>query len=138
MVQLGYHVRFLTAQQFANAILAADGRAGVERVLQPLLRCDLLILDEFGYLPIAPQVGPAIYELVAGRYERRATVLTSNKSLASWGEVVGDTALTMAITDRLLHHGEVFYLRGSSYRMRGKEVIAAPAAPPAPAAAPVP
>ncbi len=65
MVQLGYHVRFLTAQQFANAILAADSRAGVERVLQPLLRCDLLILDEFGYLPIAAQVGPAIYELVA-------------------------------------------------------------------------
>ena len=127
MVQLGYHVRFLTAQQFANAILAAEGRAGVDRVLQPLLRCDLLILDEFGYLPIAPHVGPAIYELVAGRYERRATVLTSNKSLASWGEVVGDTALTMAITDRLLHHGEVFYLRGSSYRMRGKEVSAAPA-----------
>jgi DNA replication protein DnaC len=126
MVQLGYHVRFLTAQQFANAILAADSRAGVERVLQPLLRCDLLILDEFGYLPIAPQVGPAIYELVAGRYERRATVVTSNKSLAIWGEVVGDTALMMAITDRLLHHGEVFYLRGPSYRMRGKEVAATP------------
>jgi len=138
MVQLGYHARFLTAQQFANAILAADGRAAVERVLQPLLRCDVLILDEFGYLPIAPQVGPAIYELVAGRYERRATVVTSNKSLAAWGEVVGDTALTMAITDRLLHHGEVFYLRGPSYRMRGKEVIAAPAAPSAPAAAPAP
>jgi len=133
MVQLGYHVRFLTAQQFANAILAAADRAGVERVLQPLLRCDLLILDEFGYLPLAAQVGPAIYELVAGRYERRATVLTSNKSLASWGGVVGDTALMMAITDRLLHHGEVFYLRGSSYRMRGKEVIGAPPPPTAPA-----
>ncbi len=132
MVQLGYHVRFLTAQQFANAILAATDRAGVERVLQPLLRCDLLILDEFGYLPLAAQVGPAIYELVAGRYERRATVLTSNKSLASWGEVVGDTALMMAITDRLLHHGEVFYLRGSSYRMRGKEVIGATPPPTVP------
>ena len=126
MVQLGYHVCFLTAQQFANAILAAEGRADVDRVLQPLLRCDLLILDEFGYLPIGPHVGPAIYELLAGRYERRATVLTSNKSLASWGAVIGDTALTMAITDWLLHHGEVFYLRGSSYRMRGKEVSAAP------------
>jgi hypothetical protein len=44
--------------------------------------------------------------------------------LATWGEVVGgDTALMMAIIDRLLHHGEVFYLRGASYRMRGKEAV---------------
>jgi len=52
-----------------------------------------------------------------------------NKSLANWGELVGgDTALMMAIIDRLLHHGEVFYLRGSSYRMRGKDAVAVPAA----------
>jgi len=61
-------------------------------------------------------------------------VITSNKSLASWGEVVGgDTALMMAILDRLLHHGEVFYLRGSSHRMRGKEpvvLVASNAGPP--------
>jgi DNA replication protein DnaC len=124
MVQLGYSVRFLTAQQFANAVLAAPSRAALERVLMPLIRCDLLILDEFGYLSVDSQVGPALYELVSGRYTRRATVITSNKSLASWGELVGgDTALMMAILDRLLHHGEVFYLRGASYRMRGKEPL---------------
>jgi hypothetical protein len=51
-------------------------------------------------------------------------VVTSNKSLANWGELVGgDTALMMALVDRLLHHGEVFYLRGTSYRMRGKEPV---------------
>jgi DNA replication protein DnaC len=128
MVQLGYTVRFLTAQQFANSVLAAPSRADVARVLQPLLSCDLLILDEFGYLPGEPRIGPALYELVSGRYQRRATVITSNKSLASWGEVVGDSALMMAILDRLLHHGEVFYLRGSSYRLRGKETIVLPRA----------
>lgn len=124
MVQLGYSVRFLTAQQFANAVLATQGRVALERVLVPLIRCDVLILDEFGYLSVDPQVGPALYELVSGRYTQHATVITSNKSLASWGELVGgDTALMMAILDRLLHHGEVFYLRGSSYRMRGKESL---------------
>ena len=50
MVQLGYSVRFLTAQQFANAVLAAQSRRGAGAVLAPLIRCDLLILDEFGYL----------------------------------------------------------------------------------------
>jgi DNA replication protein DnaC len=117
MVQLGYSVRFLTAQQFANGVLAAPNRAALERLLQPLIRCDVLILDEFGYLSVDPQVGPAWYELVSGRYTHRATVITSNKSLTSWGELVGgDTALMMAILDRLLHHGEVFYLRGASPR----------------------
>ncbi len=124
MVQVGYSVRFVTAQQFANAILAATSRAEVERVLRPLIGCDLLIVDEFGYLPVASQLGPALYELISARYLRRATVITSNKSLASWGEVIGgDTALMMAMIDRLLHHGEVFYLRGASHRMRGKEPV---------------
>ena len=64
-----------------------------------------------------------LYEIIAGRYEKGATVMTSNKSLAAWGDLVGDTALMMAIIDRLLHHGEVFYLRGPSFRMRGKEPV---------------
>ncbi|MEN9935093.1 MAG: hypothetical protein RLZZ387_1672 [Chloroflexota bacterium] len=124
MVQLGYSVRFLTAQQLANQVLAAPTRAEVRAVLQPLIRCQLLILDEFGYLSVDPQLGPALYELVSGRYGTGATVITSNKSLTTWGELVGgDTALMMAILDRLLHHGEVFYLRGASYRLRGREPV---------------
>lgn len=124
MVQLGYSVRFLTAQHFANDVLRATSRAEAEHMLRPLIRCDLLILDEFGYLSVEPQIGPALYELLSARYMHGATVITSNKSLGTWGEIVGgDTALMMAIIDRLLHHGEVFYLRGSSYRMRGKDQV---------------
>jgi DNA replication protein DnaC len=123
LVQLGYSVRFVMAQQVANAVLTATTRAELTRLIESLVKCDLLILDEFGYLSMAPQVGPVLYEIISGRYEKGATVITSNKSLASWGELVGDTALMMAIIDRLLHHGEVFYLRGSSYRLRGKEPV---------------
>lgn len=124
MVQLGYSVRFLLAQHLANAVVSATSRSEITRLIEPLIRCDLLILDEFGYLTVEPQVGPVLYEIIAGRYEKGATILTSNKSLTTWGELVGDTALMMAILDRLLHHGEVFYLRGSSYRLRGKEQVA--------------
>jgi DNA replication protein DnaC len=123
MVQLGYTVRFVMAQHLANAVLTAATRNEITRLIEPLVKCDLLILDEFGYLSMEPQVGPVLYEVISGRYEKGATVITSNKSLASWGELVGDSALMMAIIDRLLHHGEVFYLRGSSYRMRGKEPV---------------
>jgi DNA replication protein DnaC len=124
MVQLGYRVRFVMAQQLANAVVTATTRAQITPVIEPLIKCDLLILDEFGYLTVEPQVGPVLYEIIAGRYEKGATIITSNKSLAHWGDLVGDTALMMAIIDRLLHHGEVFYLRGTSYRMRGKEPVA--------------
>ena len=115
LVQLGYSVRFVMAQQVANAVLTAATRVERARLIEPLVKCDLLILDEFGYLSLEPQVGPVLYEIISGRYEKGATVITTNKSLASWGELVGDTALMMAIIDRLLHHGEVFYVRGSSY-----------------------
>src|SRR6266852_6432049 len=123
MVQLGYTVRFVMAQHLANAVLTAATRHEITRLIEPLVKCDLLILDELGYLSMEPQVGPVLYEIISGRYQKAATVVTSNKSLASWGELVGDTALMMAIIDRLLHHGEVFYFRGSSYRMRGKEPV---------------
>ena len=67
--------------------------------------------------------------LPTGRYQKGATIITSNKSLANWGELIGDTALMMAIIDRLLHQGEVFYLRGSSYRLLGKEQVSLMAKP---------
>jgi DNA replication protein DnaC len=104
-------------------VLAAPDRNGVERVLTPLLKCQVLILDELGYLPADARIGPILFELVSGRYQKGATVITSNKSLSAWGELVGgsDTALMVAVIDRLLHQGEVFYFKGSSYRTLGKE-----------------
>ena len=124
MAQLGYSVRFLTAQQVANQVLTAPNRAAVAAMLHPLMRCQMLILDEFGYLPSDPLFGSVLYEVVSARYGKGATVITSNKSLTTWGEVGGgDTALMIAILDRLLHYGEVFYLRGASYRLRGREPV---------------
>ncbi len=125
MVQLGYEVRFITAQELANGVIKANNRFEIERIIQPLLKCQLLILDELGYLPLDNRVGPILYELVSGRYLKGATIITSNKSLASWGELVGgnDTALMMAIIDRLLHQGEAFYFKGPSLRLRGKDPL---------------
>jgi len=124
MAQLGYTVRFITAQKLANGVLSATNRSEVEKLLIPLIKCQLVILDELGYLPLDERIGPILFELVSERYNRGATVITSNKSLSSWGELVGgrDNALMVAILDRLLHHGEAFYLKGSSYRTLGKEL----------------
>lgn len=114
-------VRFVVTQALLNRVLGADGPRERERLLGPYKRCDLLILDEFGYLIPEAGAGPLLYEIIAARYERRATVITSNKSLTEWSRVVQDAALAEALVDRLMHHGDVYYLKGESYRLKGKE-----------------
>jgi len=119
-VQLGATARFVTAQALANQLGRVQTPAGRQRLLKPLLACDVLILDELGYLPTGAGFGPTLYELIAARYERRPTVITSNKSLTEWGTLVQDASLAAAIVDRILHHGDVFYLKGPSWRLKGR------------------
>lgn len=119
-VQLGATARFITAQSLANQLGRAPTTLGRQRVLRPLLRCDVLVLDELGYLPTEPAFGPALYELIAGRYEQRPTIITSNKSLTEWAGIVQDVSLAAAVVDRILHHGDVFYLKGPSWRVKDR------------------
>jgi DNA replication protein DnaC len=121
-IQLGATARFTTAQHLANQLGRSSTSMGRQRLLRPLLACDVLVLDELGYLPTLPGFGPALYELIAGRYGRRPTVITSNKSLTEWAAIVQDASLAAALVDRLLHHGEVFYLKGPSWRVKGRGV----------------
>jgi DNA replication protein DnaC len=120
-VQLGATARFVTAQALATQVGRSTTVVGRQRLLKPLLTCDVLVLDELGYLPTTPAFGPALYEVIAGRYERRPTIVTSNKSLSEWAGIVQDVSLAAAIVDRLMHHGQVFYLKGPSWRTRGRD-----------------
>ena len=126
-VQLGHTARFVTAQALASQLGRTATLVGRQRLLKPLLTCDVLVLDELGYLPTEPAFGPALYEIIAGRYTRRPTILTSNKSLTEWGGIVQDVSLAAALVDRLLGQGQVFYLTGPSWRTRGQP-LAEPAA----------
>ncbi len=129
-VQLGHTARFVTAQALAAQLGRTTTVVGRQRLLKPLLTCDVLVLDEPGYLPTEPAFGPALYEIVAGRYTRRPTIITSNKSLTEWGSIVQDVSLAAALVDRLLGQGQAFYLKGPSWRTRGQ-----PLAEPPPSAA---
>jgi DNA replication protein DnaC len=122
MVQRWFDVRFVNVQGLVNRVMRADGAREREKALRPYLHCHVLILDELGYLVPEPETGPILYELIAQRYEKRATVITSNKSLTEWGKVFQDTALASALVDRLMHHGDVYYLKGQSYRLKDKQL----------------
>lgn len=119
-IQLGATAHFTTAQQLATQIGRIQTTVGRQRILKPLLACDVLVLDELGYLPSNPGFGPFLYEIVANRYERKPIIITSNKSLTEWATITQDVSLATAIADRLLHHGEVFYLKGPSWRLKGR------------------
>jgi DNA replication protein DnaC len=105
-VQLGYTARFVTAQTFATQVARASTSVGRQRLLRPLLTCDV------------PAFGPALYEVIAGRYRTKATIITSNKSLTDWGYIVQDVSLAAALVDRLMERGQVFYLKGPSWRTK--------------------
>jgi DNA replication protein DnaC len=129
-VQLGASARFITAQSLAHQVTRFTTSLGRQRLLKPLLTCDVLVLDELGYLPATAAFGPVLYEIIAGRYEARPTIITSNKSLTDWAQIVQDVSLAAALVDRLLHHGQVFYLKGPSWRTKDQPVTAPATSPP--------
>jgi DNA replication protein len=88
------------------------------------------VIDEVGYTRLSVEQASALFDLVAARYERSSTILTSNISFAEWGGLLGDDVLATALLDRLLHHAEVISINGRSYRMRQRMLADQPPKPP--------
>src|SRR6476660_5090214 len=81
----------------------------------------LLLLDEIGYLPIDQRGADLLFQVISQRYERGSIVLTSNKAFKQWATIFnGDSTITSAVLDRLLHHAEAIIIEGSSYRMKDR------------------
>jgi DNA replication protein DnaC len=78
----------------------------------------LLIIDEVGFLPLDSESANLLFQLVARRYERNSTIVTTNKPLSKWSETFGDPVITNAILDRLLHHSQIINIVGRSYRTK--------------------
>ncbi len=78
----------------------------------------LLAIDELGYLALPAEAAAAIFQVVSQRYLKTSIVLTSNRGVGAWGEILGDTTVAAAMLDRLLHRSVVLNLDGDSYRLR--------------------
>ena len=81
----------------------------------------LLVIDEIGYLPMKREGAHLFFQLVSRRYEKVATIFTSNKPYSEWGEVMGDPVIAAATLDRILHHSTTVNIRGESYRLRARK-----------------
>lgn len=111
---------FLTLDQLMTRLKRAREENRFDRTLQQLTYPKLLIIDEIGYLPLSRDESSLFFRLVNRRYEKAATILTSNKGFADWGEVFGEQVIATAILDRLLHHATTINIKGESYRLKEK------------------
>ena len=84
----------------------------------------LLAIDELGYLPLPSEAASALFQVVSQRYLKSSIVLTTNRPVGSWGEILGDTTVAAALLDRLLHRCVVLTLDGESYRLRDHHAAA--------------
>lgn len=118
----GYTVYCTSGLELARRLVASLADDSLDQQFLALSKCKVLIIDELGYLPYERQQATLLFQLLARRYERLATIVTTNKGFAQWGEVFGgDQAVASAILDRLLHHAIVFNIRGASYRLRDRQ-----------------
>jgi DNA replication protein DnaC len=116
----GYSVLFVTATASMTALRQAHARGRLDERLSHYAKPKLLVVDELGYLPLAPHAAHLFFQLVSRRDERGSLLVTSNRSVGEWGEVFGDPVVATAILDRLLHHSHVVTIRGESFRLREK------------------
>ncbi len=126
--QAGYTVRFLSAVEMVTQLLEAEEQGTLRRALRQLLKLDLLIVDEVGYIPFGRPAANLFFQVVNGRYEQGSMILTSNRAFSAWGEIFGgDVVVAAAMIDRLVHHAEIISLKGTSHRLKGKETLIADA-----------
>lgn len=116
-----HRVSFWRAADLVRALVEAKSQAELGRMHRRLQRADLLIVDELGFVPFDRTGGELLFNLLAERYERRATIITTNLAFSEWPRVFGDDEkLTAALLDRLADRATVIATKGKSYRQRRK------------------
>lgn len=114
----GLITRFVTGCGLANELIEAQVGRNLSRAIQRIARCDLLVLDELGYVPFSREGAQLLFQVLAERHERGSVIITTNLGFADWTQVFGDATMTAALLDRLTHNAHIIHCNWDSYRLK--------------------
>lgn len=125
VVLAGHTVKTLTASEMLNTLAEIDSSSGLLRRLRALVRPQVLLVDELGYLSYDTRHADLFFEVVSRRYDHKPILLTTNKPFAEWNEVFPSASSVSTIVDRLVHRCEVVQIKAKSYRLKESREAAA-------------
>lgn len=115
--QKGMSVGFTTAAALVHELMEARDERRLLRLQKQMASFKLLIIDELGFVPLSKTGAELLFEMISQRYERGATLITSNLPFDEWTQTFGSERLTGALLDRLTHHVNILEMNGDSYRL---------------------
>ena len=113
-----YQTYFITFENLITQLKKAHQENRLESRLKFFAKYKVLIIDEIGYMPIDSDTANIFFQLIAKRYEKNSTIITTNMPFSKWGEFFGSATLANALLDRLLHHSTIISIKGPSYRTK--------------------
>ena len=113
-----YSVYFITFQDLISQLRKANYENRLETRVKWFCRYKLLIIDELGYERMDVDSANLFFNLIAKRYEKSSTIITTNSPFSKWSDVFNEPVLTNALLDRLLHHCSIININGPSYRLK--------------------
>ena len=113
-----YQTYFITFENLITQLKKAHQENRLETRLKFFSKYKVLIIDEIGYMPIDMDTANIFFQLIAKRYEKNSTIITTNMPFSKWGEFFGSATLANAVLDRLLHHSSIISIKGPSYRTK--------------------
>ena len=115
---MGMGVRYFTTTELVTLLSEAKRDGTARKLMRSLERTDLILLDEFGYVPVDRDGARLLFQVIDASYERRSLAITTNVDCSRWGAVLTDDQMAAAIIDRVAHHGQLVVFEGESYRPR--------------------
>ena len=104
---LGYRTRFWRTATLVNALVDAKRRGEIVHFMKQFEKLDLLICDEWGYVPIDSVGSKLLFQVVSECYERKSVIITTNLEFSHWNDIFADTKITAALVDRVIHHSHL-------------------------------